>query len=107
VTLETIGSNCFHYSAALNRSELEQPLPNYISQVQDAETGLNLAHFDSFHSKASGSLGASQPAAQVLKMALARTGSVISASIPDELSMHAASAFSGKRSLSTFCVILF
>ncbi|KAJ7905260.1 tryptophan synthase beta subunit-like PLP-dependent enzyme [Mycena olivaceomarginata] len=83
VALETIGSNCFYHSMALNRQGGAVVLPE----------GVTAAHFSAFSSKASGSLGASLPAAGVVKRALERAGRVICVSVPDELSMQAASLF--------------
>jgi len=63
-----------------------------------------LAKFNGFSSKASGSLGASQPATEVVKMALVRKGGVRCVSVPDELSMQAAGSFVGaSRCLSGMC----
>ncbi|KAH8833574.1 tryptophan synthase beta subunit-like PLP-dependent enzyme [Flagelloscypha sp. PMI_526] len=92
VALETIGSNCFHHSMDANQAaKLE--LPGYTRIVEDPETNLKLAHFDEFHSIASGSLGASQPAARVVRMALDRKGVVSCVSVPDSLAMKAALCF--------------
>ncbi|KAJ3966913.1 tryptophan synthase beta subunit-like PLP-dependent enzyme [Lentinula raphanica] len=96
VALETKGSNCFHHTMLLNSSgssEFATQLPPYVTKVHDESSQLDLAHFNSFHSKASGSLGASQPATGVVRMALERKGGVRCVTIPDELSMQAAVAF--------------
>jgi hypothetical protein len=61
--------------------------------MHDETSGLDLAHFNAFPSKASGSLGASQPAVGTVQMALKREGGVRCASVPDELSMQSAVAF--------------
>lgn len=63
-------------------------LPPKVELVHDTEHDVNLAHFNGFSSRASGSLGASQPSATVLKMALERSGGVRSYSVSDELSME-------------------
>lgn len=63
-------------------------LPPGVELVHDVDHNVDMAHFKGFSSKASGSLGASQPAAGVLRMALDRPGGVRSYSIPDELSME-------------------
>lgn len=74
--------------------------PPGVDIVRDKDTDLKLAHFNGFSSKASGSLGASQPSARVVKMALERQGSVQCVSIPDELSMHSLLSFLGTPQLS-------
>ncbi|KAG6878102.1 hypothetical protein C0992_008590 [Termitomyces sp. T32_za158] len=94
VALETIGSDCFFHSISLN-THTSHPLPPNVVPVHVPEHTLTLAHFTSFSSKASGSLGASQPSARVVKSALSRPGKVICASVPDELSMHALAMFAG------------
>ncbi|KAJ7734945.1 tryptophan synthase beta subunit-like PLP-dependent enzyme [Mycena maculata] len=93
VTLETIGSNSFYHSMMLNRLGGNAVLPEGVTIVHDAVHDVQLAHFSTFSSKASGSLGASQPAAGVVKKALQRVGAVICVSVPDELSMQAAYSF--------------
>lgn len=74
---------------------IDQMLPPGVEVIQDEETGLKLAGFNRFTSKASGSLGASQPAARVVSMALERKGGVKCASVPDALSMQALVSFAG------------
>jgi L-serine/L-threonine ammonia-lyase len=74
---------------------VDQKLPAGVDIVEDEETGLKLAHFNGFTSKASGSLGASQPAGRVVKMALERKGGVKCVTVPDELSMQALGSFAG------------
>ncbi|KAJ6455823.1 tryptophan synthase beta subunit-like PLP-dependent enzyme [Mycena sanguinolenta] len=93
VALATIGSNCFDLSMALNRPGGPVALPKGVTVVHDKTHDVKLAHFSSFSSKASGSLGASQPSAGVVKKALERTGRVICVSVADELSMQAAYLF--------------
>ncbi|KJA27370.1 hypothetical protein HYPSUDRAFT_131092 [Hypholoma sublateritium FD-334 SS-4] len=91
VALETIGSDCFYRSMALNGKGFNsenKTLPPGIDLIFNEEHAVHLAHFQSFSSKASGSLGASEPAAGVVKMALQREGGVKTASVPDELSME-------------------
>jgi L-serine/L-threonine ammonia-lyase len=92
VALETIGSDTFYHSIALNR-DANAILPAGVTAVHDEVNDVRLAHFSSFSSRASGSLGASQPAAAVVKKALERAGGVICVSVPDELSMQAAYSF--------------
>ncbi|KAJ7109150.1 tryptophan synthase beta subunit-like PLP-dependent enzyme [Mycena epipterygia] len=93
VALETIGSDSFYHSMALNRRGVDVALPDGVTVVHDDANNVQLAHFSSFSSKASGSLGASSPAARVVKMALERAGGVLCVSVPDELSMQAAYSF--------------
>ncbi|KAF9466416.1 tryptophan synthase beta subunit-like PLP-dependent enzyme [Collybia nuda] len=96
IALETIGSDCFYHSMSLNDQRfntVSQILPTGVEIIEDKVTGLNLAHFSRFTSKASGSLGASQPAAQVVKMALERKGGVKCVTVPDELSMQVLGSF--------------
>ncbi len=76
-------------------------LPSGVDLIHDDKYSLNIAHFNGFSSKASGSLGASQPSAAVLRMALDRPGGVFSYSIPDELSMEALVKFAGEYSAAT------
>lgn len=71
-------------------------LPPGIDLVYNEKHSVHLAHFNSFSSKASGSLGASEPSAAVVKMSLERAGGVKTASIPDELSMRALASFAGE-----------
>ncbi|KAF7295118.1 PALP domain-containing protein [Mycena indigotica] len=99
VALETIGSDCFYHSLALNRQGQGVDLPAGVKAIYDQTHQVWLAHFSSFASKASGSLGASQPAAGVVKMALERAGPVISVTVPDELSMQAAYNFADDHQL--------
>jgi len=68
-------------------------LPEGVKCVYDHDVAL--AHFSAFSSRASGSLGASQPAARVVKMALERSGGIHCVSVPDELSMQVAGRFAG------------
>ncbi|KAF9036707.1 tryptophan synthase beta subunit-like PLP-dependent enzyme [Panaeolus papilionaceus] len=96
VAMETIGSDCFYHSMSLNGGRFnssEKKLPLGVNLVYDDEHKVHLAHFTGFTSKASGSLGASQPAAGVVKMALERSGGVKCVSVPDELSMEALTSF--------------
>ncbi|KAJ7172729.1 tryptophan synthase beta subunit-like PLP-dependent enzyme [Mycena filopes] len=100
IALETVGSNCFYYSMALNRqAEDTVALPAGVTVVRDEGNDVKLAHFSSFSSEASGSLGASQPAAGVVRKALDRAGPVICVSVPDELSMQAAYSFADDHKL--------
>lgn len=99
VALETIGSDCFYRSMALNGKGFNsenKTLPPGIDLVFNEEHAVHLAHFQFFSSKASGSLGASEPAAGVVKMALQREGGVKTASVPDELSMETLLSFASE-----------
>jgi L-serine/L-threonine ammonia-lyase len=103
VTLETTGSDCFYESMALNNgrfNSVEKDLPRGVNLVYNNQHSLYLAHFTEFSSKASGSLGASEPAVEVLKMALERSGGVKTVSVPDELSMEALTSFASKLAAS-------
>jgi len=96
VALETNGSDCFYQSMSLNNgrfNSVEKNLPRGVNLVYNDEHSLFLAHFTEFSSKASGSLGASEPSAEVVKMALERPGGVKTVSVPDELSMEALALF--------------
>ncbi|KAJ3935423.1 MAG: tryptophan synthase beta subunit-like PLP-dependent enzyme [Lentinula lateritia] len=96
VALETMGSNCFHHSILMNSSgssKFATELPSYVTKVHDEASKLDLAQFDRFHSRASGSLGASRPATGSVRMALEREGGIRCVTIPDELSMQSAVAF--------------
>ncbi|KAF8201475.1 tryptophan synthase beta subunit-like PLP-dependent enzyme [Pholiota molesta] len=96
VALGTIGSDCFYRSMALNGKRFnseDKILPPGVDLVYNEKHSVHLAHFNSFSSKASGSLGASEPSAAVVKMSLERAGGVKTASIPDELSMRALASF--------------
>ena len=78
----------------------KKALPAKVSLVHNEENNVYLAHFASFWSKASGSLGASEPAAGVVKMALERAGGIKTISVPDELSMATLASFAGESALS-------
>ncbi|KAF8162968.1 tryptophan synthase beta subunit-like PLP-dependent enzyme [Crassisporium funariophilum] len=96
VALETIGSDCFYHSISLNHGRFnsaEKSLPPGVNLVHDDIHSVSLAHFTGFSSKASGSLGASEPSAAVVKMALERRGGIKTVSVPDELSMEALALF--------------
>ncbi|KAF8892649.1 tryptophan synthase beta subunit-like PLP-dependent enzyme [Infundibulicybe gibba] len=96
IALETIGSDCFYHSMSLNGGRfnaIHKILPPGVELVHNDASDVNLAHFNGFTSKASGSLGASQPSAAVTKMALERKGGVKCVSVPDELSMQVLDLF--------------
>jgi len=74
----------------------EKSLPTGIHPVYNEDHKVYLAHLESFSSKASGSLGASEPSAAVVKMALERQGGVKTVSVPDELSMGSLVSFASE-----------
>ena len=87
-----MGTDCFYHSMSLNTGRFNasaQTLPPDVEVVKNEEHSVLLAHFNRLWSKASGSLGASEPAAGVVSMALKRSGKVVTATMPDELSMDA------------------
>ncbi|KAG5652962.1 hypothetical protein H0H81_002970, partial [Sphagnurus paluster] len=91
VAVETTGSDCFFHSMSCNGgrfNSVRKAMPPNAQLVYDEANEVTLAHFNKFTSKASGSLGASQPAARVVKMALQRVGQVKCVSVPDALSMQ-------------------
>jgi len=84
---------------SLNRgrfNSVEKKLPPGVNLVHNEEHDVDLAHFTRFWSKASGSLGASEPSPGVLKMALEWPGGVKTVSVPDEMSMEVLGAFAGE-----------
>ncbi|KAF9562186.1 tryptophan synthase beta subunit-like PLP-dependent enzyme [Agrocybe pediades] len=96
VGLGTIGSDSFYHSMSLNGERFNsknKSLPPGIELVYNEEQQVHLAHLTSFSSKASGSLGASEPSAGVVRMALERKGGVKTVSVPDEISMEALASF--------------
>lgn len=99
MALETIGSNCFYESMSLNGGRFNsdrKDLDRGKTLVYNEEHSVYLARFSSFSSKASGSLGASEPSAGVVRMALDRKSEVKTVSVPDELSMEALASFAGE-----------
>jgi len=68
--------------------------PTGISERLDDEHGVAIAHLNKIESRAS-SLGASSPAAGVVKMALEREGRVACVTVPDALSMQSTFLFAG------------
>ncbi|CAL1704108.1 unnamed protein product [Somion occarium] len=94
VALETTGSNCFYRSLALNPGPFvsQQGVAADTEVIDVPEHGIKIAHVPKITSRAA-SLGASAPAAGVVKMALQRSGGIKSVCVPDELSMHAGLQF--------------
>lgn len=74
--------------------------------VYDEANDVHLARQRQFTSAASGSLGASTPAAAVVRMALDRKGGIICVNIPDAMSMQTAVRFAGLYPI-THMLILF
>ncbi|KAG5645816.1 hypothetical protein DXG03_005157 [Asterophora parasitica] len=102
VALETIGSDCFFHTMSINGGRFnsdKKSLPPDVETVYDEASGLTLAYFTKFSSRASGSLGASQPATRVVKRSLEREGGVQCVSVPDELSMQALITFADDHKL--------
>ncbi|KAF8352351.1 tryptophan synthase beta subunit-like PLP-dependent enzyme [Amanita rubescens] len=102
IALETIGSDCFYHSMSLNQQRFNSTsrvLPSSVDLVHDTVHDIYLARFNSFSSRASGSLGASVPSAAVVKMALERTGGTKCVSVADELSMEACLKFADDHKL--------
>ncbi|TFY83456.1 hypothetical protein EWM64_g569 [Hericium alpestre] len=91
ITLETHGSNCFYQSIQANRNPSWTP-PDNVTTRHDDDHDVKLAHLHRLTSKAT-SLGATEPSAEVVRMALDRTGGVKCVSIPDELAMQVAGSF--------------
>lgn len=99
VTMETIGCNCFHYSAMLTRSpdgNFIQSRPRDSIIVEDErEPELHTVRFQSFGSRAS-SLGASQPSGTIVRKTVSWKGGFTCVSVPDALAMRTALEFAGK-----------
>jgi L-serine/L-threonine ammonia-lyase len=92
--LETHGSNCFFEAMAANRGE-PPAAPDNIVVRTDAACGVKVARLHRLTSKAM-SLGASEASAGVVKLALARPGSVRCITVPDEMSMQTVMSFVGR-----------
>ncbi|KZT01733.1 tryptophan synthase beta subunit-like PLP-dependent enzyme [Laetiporus sulphureus 93-53] len=86
VALEPTGSNCFYHAPA------SSTLPEDICVEHNAIHNVEVAHLSKLTSRAI-SLGASSPAATVVKMALKRSGGAESVCMPDETIMQAALLF--------------
>ena len=99
VTVETSGANCFYSSIALNNDWAGSfGVPDEVDAV--TEDGVKIAHLKKLTSKAT-SLAATSPSPGVVKMALARGGSVRCLIVPDEMTMSAACSFAGNVILSS------
>jgi L-serine/L-threonine ammonia-lyase len=77
----------------MNRCEDTYRAPDFVQSIEDEDYNVKLAKLVPM-SKAT-SLGASSPAAGVVKMALDRPGSVHCITIPDEFAMEVALKFLG------------
>ncbi len=99
VAVETHGSNCFYQSLSLNDGPFagdvsSRPVSEGTTPERNAEHGVSVAHLASLTSKAT-SLGASSPAADIVKKALERKGGVKSICITDEMAMQGTLNFAG------------
>ncbi|KZT11494.1 tryptophan synthase beta subunit-like PLP-dependent enzyme [Laetiporus sulphureus 93-53] len=94
VALEPTGSNCFYQSLAANAGAwpVSSTLPEDTRVEHNGIHNVEVAHLSKLTSRAT-SLGASSPAAAVVKMALERSGGVESVCVPDEMIMQAALLF--------------
>jgi L-serine/L-threonine ammonia-lyase len=94
IALETNGCACFYHSVAANRAPTDDG-PAGVTVRTDHAHGVRVAHISELKSKAT-SLGASEPAAGVVRAALDRAGGVKCVTVPDEVTMQAAGAFAGE-----------
>ncbi|KZT11495.1 tryptophan synthase beta subunit-like PLP-dependent enzyme [Laetiporus sulphureus 93-53] len=96
IAVETTGSNCFYQSLAVNPGvfPMTSTPPEGVRVEHDAAYDVKVAHLSTLSSRAS-SLGASSPAAGIVKMALERKGRIKSVCVPDEMTMQAAALFAG------------
>ncbi|KAF6764897.1 tryptophan synthase beta subunit-like PLP-dependent enzyme [Ephemerocybe angulata] len=102
VAIETIGSDCFYHSMSLNKDRFnatERKLPPGVDLVHDEANDVYLAHFNSFSSKAFGSLGASEPAPAIVRMALDWPGGVKCITVPDGISMETLALFANDQKM--------
>ncbi|RXW20985.1 hypothetical protein EST38_g4848 [Candolleomyces aberdarensis] len=100
--LETMGSDCFYHSMSLNKGRFnaeKKELPPTVELVHDKANDVYLAHFHKFDSKASGSLGASEPAGAIVRMALDWPGGVKCVSVPDGISMETLALFANDQKM--------
>ncbi|VDC07861.1 unnamed protein product [Peniophora sp. CBMAI 1063] len=91
VALETHGCNVFYEAMAANRRP-DAVVPSNITIRTDETHGVKVAKAKKLTSKAT-SLGATEAAAGVIKLALDRAGEVRCATIPDEMAMHISRLF--------------
>ncbi len=106
IALETHGSACFYHSVSVNtgRWNADKPLKTGITTVFDESYNVKVAHVEKLTSRAA-SLGATSPAAGVVKMALERAGGINCITVPDEMSMEACGYFAGV--FSVFAPVFF
>ncbi|KAG1723544.1 tryptophan synthase beta subunit-like PLP-dependent enzyme [Suillus paluster] len=105
VALETTGSNCFYNAIAINTQDFTSKVPIMPStQVEDSspytieivgEYNVAIPHMKSLKSRAA-SLGATSPAAGVVRMAVDRAGGIKCVCVPDEMAMRTARLFGGE-----------
>lgn len=103
VTLETHGSNCFYQSVGLNPGKwnVAAHLPPHVEALHDPKTGVALALLSALPSRAT-SLGASSPAAGIVRLALDRAGEIRCVCIPDEMAMQAVCKFAGECTFTAY-----
>lgn len=95
VTMETDGAACFFRSVGLNADwKSGKPTGDDITVSYDEEQRVHLAHLLKITSQAA-SLGATSPAAAVVRMALDRAGGISCVTVSDEVSMRTACLFAG------------
>ena len=96
VAMETHGSNCFYHSVSVNAGQFNsvKVLPQDVETWHDEGQNVSLARLKKLNSRAT-SLGASSPAAAVVKMALEREGGIKCVCVPDELTMQTSISFAG------------
>lgn len=93
--METDGSACFYRSIELNADwKSGTTSADNISVTYDEEHRVKLAHLLQITSQAA-SLGATSPAAAVVRMALDRAGGISCVTVSDEVSMRTACLFAG------------
>lgn len=94
MALETHGSACFYHSISVNDKRWREGKTEsdiFWTSFDDGHH-VRIAHLRNITSKAA-SLGATSPAAAVVKMALERQGGVTCAKVPDEMSMATSCLF--------------
>lgn len=96
MALETHGSACFYHSISVNDKQWREGKTesDVFWTSFDDEHQVKIAHVRDITSKAA-SLGATSPAAAVVKMALEREGGVTCAKVPDEMCMATSCLFAG------------
>ena len=89
-------SNCFYHSASVNAGQFNSAkmLPQNVETWHDEGQNVSLARVKTLNSQGT-SLGASSPAAGVVRMALERKGGIKCVCVSDELTMQTANCFAG------------